>query len=60
MIAVTVGTPAILYLRAKGQWKATEKRLCDAFWESALEQPDVFAECMTHWSDKRDSLTKPT
>ena len=52
--AVTVGTPAMIYMKAKNQWKETTKKLCDAFWESAMDQPDVFAECMTHWSDKTD------
>ena len=50
---VTVGAPAVLYANARGQWSETSQRLCDAFWESAMEQPDVFAECITHWSDKR-------
>lgn len=50
--AVTIGTPAIVYYKAKGHWQETTKRLCDAFWESAMEQPGVFAECMTHWSEK--------
>ncbi|KAL3936258.1 MAG: hypothetical protein SGBAC_008384 [Bacillariaceae sp.] len=50
--AVTIGTPAIIYYKAKGRWQETTKRLCDSFWESALEQPDVFAECMTHWSER--------
>ncbi|CAJ1969904.1 unnamed protein product [Cylindrotheca closterium] len=50
--AVTIGTPAIIYYKAKGRWEETTKHLCDSFWESALEQPDVFAECMTHWSEK--------
>jgi len=50
--AVTIGTPAIIYYKAKGRWEETTKQLCDSFWESAMEQPDVFAECMTHWSEK--------
>eukprot|EP00980_Cylindrotheca_fusiformis_P029679 scaffold23693_cov157-Cylindrotheca_fusiformis.AAC.3 len=50
--AFTIGTPAVIYYRARGQWKKTTKDLSDAFWESAMEQPEVFAECMTHWSDK--------
>jgi hypothetical protein len=50
--AFTVGTPAMIYYKARGHWKETTKRLSDAFWESAMEQPDVFAECMTHWSGK--------
>lgn len=50
--AFTIGTPAMIYFKARGHWKKTTKRLSDAFWESAMEQPDVFAECMTHWSEK--------
>jgi hypothetical protein len=50
---VTVGVPAVVYVQARKQWKETSQRLCDAFWESAMEQPEVFAECMTHWSEKR-------
>jgi hypothetical protein len=50
---VTVGGPAVLYVNARARWKETSRRLCDAFWESAMEHPDVFAECITHWSDKR-------
>jgi hypothetical protein len=50
---VTVGVPAVMYAKARKQWKETSQRLCDAFWESAMEHPEVFAECMTHWSEKR-------
>jgi hypothetical protein len=49
---VTVGAPAIIWIKARKQWEATSKKLSDAFWESAMERPQVFAECMTHWSDK--------
>ena len=50
---VTVGGPAVFYANARGKWKETSQQLSDAFWDSAMEQPDVFAECITHWSDKR-------
>ena len=50
--AVTVGVPAIMYVTAHKKWKETSQRLCDAFWESATENPEVFAECITHWSDR--------
>jgi len=49
---VTVGIPAITYAMARKKWKQTSQRLCDAFWESATENPEVFAECITHWSDR--------
>jgi hypothetical protein len=50
--AVTVGVPAMIYATAHRRWRETSKKLCDAFWESATENPDVFAECLTHWSDR--------
>lgn len=50
--AITVGVPAIIYVSAQKQWNKTSRRLIDAFWESATENPAVFAECITHWSDK--------
>lgn len=50
---ITIGVPALVYAQAKKQWSVTTKQLCDAFWESAMKQPDVFAECMTHWSSKQ-------
>jgi len=50
--AITVGVPAVMYATAHKQWKETSQRLSDAFWDSATENPDVFAECLTHWSEK--------
>ena len=50
---VSVGVPAVVYATAHKQWKKTSETLSDAFWTSATENPDVFAECITHWSDKR-------
>lgn len=50
--AITVGVPAVVWLAAKKQWKATTSVLSDKFWEHANEHPQVFAECMTHWSEK--------
>ena len=49
---ITVGVPAVMYVTAHKKWKKTSQRLCDAFWESAIENPEVFAECITHWSDR--------
>eukprot|EP00934_Nitzschia_sp_Nitz4_P005035 Nitzschia sp. Nitz4//scaffold331_size19140//4239//5297//NITZ4_008732-RA/size19140-processed-gene-0.32-mRNA-1//1//CDS//3329548176//5025//frame0 len=49
---VTVGTPAAMYLVAHKQWKRTTERLESIFWEKALEDPQAFAECMYHWSDR--------
>jgi len=50
--AITVGVPAIMYVTASKKWKKTSQRLSDAFWDAATENPDVFAECLTHWSEK--------
>jgi len=50
--AITIGVPAIMYATAHKKWTKTSERLSDAFWNSATENPDVFAECMTHWSEK--------
>jgi len=50
--AVTVGVPAVMYATAHKKWKETSERLCEDFWNSATENPDVFAECLTHWSEK--------
>ena len=50
--AVTVGVPAMVYASAHKQWKETTERLSNAFWESATDNPEVFAECLTHWSEK--------
>lgn len=50
--AITVGVPAVMYATAHKKWKETSERLSDSFWDSATANPDVFAECLTHWSDK--------
>eukprot|EP00536_Pseudo-nitzschia_multiseries_P006936 jgi/Psemu1/286786/fgenesh1_pg.154_\ len=50
--AITVGVPAVMYATAHKAWKETSRRLNDAFWEAANEHPEVFAECLTHWSEK--------
>jgi hypothetical protein len=50
--ALTIGVPAVYYASAHTAWKKTSARLNDAFWEKALDRPEVFAECVTHWSDK--------
>lgn len=49
---LSVGVPAALYVHARKQWRLTTARLNDSFWEDAMSNPEVFAECMTHWSDK--------
>jgi hypothetical protein len=49
---LSVGVPAILYVNARKQWKETTERLKESFWEDALAHPEVFAECISHWSNK--------
>jgi Lecithin retinol acyltransferase len=49
---LSIGVPATLYVRARKQWKAITESLKESFWQDAMAHPDVFAECMTHWSDK--------
>ena len=51
---VTVGAPTVLLLRSKQQWKERTVALNEAFWESAVEHPDVFVECITHWSSQHE------
>jgi hypothetical protein len=49
---LSIGVPAALYVRARKQWKAITESLKESFWQDAMAHPEVFAECMTHWSDK--------
>jgi hypothetical protein len=50
--AVTIGIPAMVYASAHRQWRVTSQKLADAFWEWAMENPEIFAELITYWSDK--------
>ena len=50
--AVTIGIPAVMYATAHKKWKETTDKLTEEFWDAANENPDVFAECLTHWSEK--------
>jgi hypothetical protein len=47
---VTVAAPTLWLLRAKHLAKQTTERLNTAFWEQAIDQPEVFVECITNWS----------
>jgi hypothetical protein len=47
---VTVAAPTLWLLRAKHLAKQTTERLNTAFWEQAIDQPEVFVECITTWS----------
>lgn len=50
--AVTIGVPAVMYAAAHKKWNETTDKLTEEFWNAANENPDVFAECLTHWSEK--------
>jgi hypothetical protein len=54
---VTASVPAIVLAVAQQQWKTTTVRLNEAFWEQAVAQPDVFAECITYWSTGGDTTS---
>ena len=47
---VTAGGPALWLARVRQQWKELTVQLNTAFWEHAVAHPDVFVECITHWS----------
>lgn len=47
---VTVGGPVWILARAKSFWSTTTTRLNKEFWESAIDRPELFAECITEWS----------
>jgi hypothetical protein len=49
---VTIAIPAMMYASAQRQWTTTTNFLTNAFWEWATEQPEIFAELITYWSDK--------
>lgn len=47
---ITVGLPLASLWRCKVRWKQITDLLNTGFWNAALEQPETFAECITHWS----------
>lgn len=52
---VTVGLPAVMMLKAKWEWRRVTDRLNDAFWGSyALEQPEIFVECIQHYYNRTE------
>ena len=48
---LTIGAPLVTLWAAKKKWKECTMQLNNSFWESAIDQPDVFVECITEWSD---------
>ncbi|GAX28726.1 hypothetical protein FisN_25Lh222 [Fistulifera solaris] len=49
--AVTVAVPAVWWHRARNQWQSITVRLNEAFWKAAIDDPDLFADGMTLWSE---------
>lgn len=47
---ITAGAPALWLVRSKQQAKQVTITLNTAFWEQAIDHPDVFVECITFWS----------
>jgi hypothetical protein len=54
---ITAGAPAIWLARAKNYWKELTVTLNTAFWEHAVDHPEVFVECITHWSSQYEPTT---
>ncbi|GAX21978.1 hypothetical protein FisN_25Hh222 [Fistulifera solaris] len=49
--AVTVAVPAVWWHRARNQWQSITVRLNEAFWKAAMDDPDLFADGITLWSE---------
>jgi hypothetical protein len=47
---ITVAAPTLWMLHAKNHAKRTTEVLNTAFWEQAIDRPDLFVECITTWS----------
>lgn len=54
---ITAGAPAIWLAKAKNYWKELTVTLNTAFWEQAVDNPEVFVECITHWSSQYEPTT---
>jgi len=52
---ITVGVPAVSLALAHKRWNEMTTKLNDAFWAAAVAQPDLFVECITHWSTQHDA-----
>jgi len=48
---LTIGGPVWVLYRCNYAWDKHTSTLNDEFWSHAIEHPDVFVECITHWSD---------
>ena len=47
---VTVAAPTLWLMHAKHHAKQTTEKLNMSFWEQAIDQPEIFVECITNWS----------
>lgn len=47
---ITVGAPALWLAHTKQRAKQITIQLNTAFWEQAMDHPDIFVECITEWS----------
>jgi hypothetical protein len=47
---VTVGGPVWILARCKKAWTQTTDQLNNDFWENAIDKPEIFAKCITEWS----------
>jgi len=48
---VTVAGPMWMLHRYRKYWEKTTELLHEKFWTQAVARPDVFVECITHWSE---------
>jgi len=47
---VSVGAPTLALMHSRHKWKQTTEQLHRAFWESALEHPDIIVELIAEYS----------
>lgn len=48
---LSVGGPIWMLQRAKNAWNETTQKLNEEFWQSAIDNPQDFAESITEWSE---------
>lgn len=51
---VTIGGPALWLVLAQRHWKKLTQTLNTAFWEAAVNQPEVFCEHLMQWSTEEE------
>jgi len=52
---VATAVPAVSLLLADRHWKKTTSSLNQAFWNTTLQDPDLFVMCLEHWSQHHES-----